>query len=420
VERADTGVQCVIDPWVGFAAGRRDQDRGIVPFAMISASLKEVLFYRDGIRVTQTFIEKSSSKGLQRYDVKRYVFVRTTEHSPREFRLLTGVFIVLTGLCLAIGHVWPSLAYEILAGAMQPFLLWCFVSAEFIPASWSVRVTMEVYFDGPSTRTESFRHAFQDRVSRDAFVSAIEVAMRRFERMRRESDGASFDVPTRVLSLEPNAVLPSHGSTETFKVLESRPMVTNILRPMDKAVIDVLVDEYPDAESGRTFWKIAGGRGKDFVGNSKAAVMWTNMWLQAVNGDRLTPIEVVVALHKDKPHNVALITWLRDASAGDRELAESVVRDLVALGDMSSKSIGDVIRRLMPVESAADPRATEVRVIAALAPTLAQANLPVEKVRTLRTGLEAFIAAAKGAMPPILEAVAGGVTKALLAAHGIG
>jgi hypothetical protein len=387
---------------------------------MISTNMKEVLFYRDGIRVTQTFLESSSSKALQRYDVKRYVFIRTSEHSPRRFKLLLAGGAVFTLLCLAIGQAWHLLVYEILSFAMQPVLVWFFVCAEFIPASWSARITMEVYFDERSTRIESFRHAFQDRVSRDGFVSAIEVAMRRFEAMRRESDSVSFATPAPVFSLEPNPILPSHSATEAFNVLESRPMAINTLRSIDRAVVDVLVDEYPDAESARTFWKMAGGRGKDFVGNSKAPVMWTNMWLQAVNGDRLTPIEIVVALHRDKPHNVELITWLRDASVGDRELAESVVRDLVALGDMSNESIGDVIRRLIPAESAADPRATEVRVIAALAPTLAQAKLPVEKVRTLRTALEAFIATAKGAMPPVLEAVAGGVTKALLAAHGIG
>jgi nucleoside phosphorylase len=76
-------------------------------------------------------------------------------------------------------------------------------------------------------------------------------------------------------------------------------------------LIDVLADEYPDVRDARTLWERAGGRAGDVEQVGRPRDLWQRLWLRALNGAAVRPVELLQAALRDLPNNPVVRDYLR-------------------------------------------------------------------------------------------------------------
>ena len=76
-------------------------------------------------------------------------------------------------------------------------------------------------------------------------------------------------------------------------------------------LIEVLADEYPDVRDARALWGRAGGKTGDVEQVGRPRDLWQRMWLSAVNGAAVRPVDLLQAVLRDLPNNLIVQDYLR-------------------------------------------------------------------------------------------------------------
>lgn len=79
--------------------------------------------------------------------------------------------------------------------------------------------------------------------------------------------------------------------------------------PLD--LIEVLANEYPDVRDARALWERAGGKAGDVEQVARPRDLWQRLWLSAVNGAAVRPVDLLQAVLRDLPNNRVIHEHLR-------------------------------------------------------------------------------------------------------------